>query len=78
MLQEILEKFEFFFSCLPAIIGKLPCLSLCRYLITIFFISIEKAEKYPRDPLLKFVLGLAGDKDVGLRSDERISLRVLK
>jgi hypothetical protein len=46
--------------------------------MTIFFVSIAKAAKYPKDPLLRFVFGLAGDRDVGLRSDERMSLRVLK
>ena len=48
------------------------------YGMTIFFVSIAKAAKYPKEPFVMFVLGLAGDRDVGLRSDERISRSVLK
>jgi len=46
--------------------------------MTIIFVSIANAAKYPNDPFVRFVLGFAGDRDVGLLSDERISLRVLK
>jgi hypothetical protein len=47
------------------------------YLRTMLFVSIVYAAKCPSEPLLMLVVGLAGESEVGARSDIRMSFRVL-